>query len=354
MLVSVLQNDYDVVGPVYCPDAHAIVLERLSSPVRLARGYRDHQEPGRYAVREADDGALFGYANGPHSPKMYLHPGRHTLFTGEWRDDGFSLAVPPGLERPFAFLGIRPCDCFGIQVLDRTFLHAANVDVHYRARRERAFLAVVNCTEPGQVCFCASMGTGPRAESGYDLRLTELSGGILVEPGTAEGSSVLGRLPARAATRDEVAEADRLLRGAVGRMGRSLDTRDLPRILRSSLEHPYWEVMKDWCVGCTNCTIVCPTCFCNDTVDRTDLTLRRVRRERIWDSCFTLQFAEIHGMNPRQELKHRYRHWLVHKLGYWVEQYGVFGCVGCGRCITWCPVGIDIVRVATMIRGDGD
>ncbi len=350
-LLSLLQEEYDVVAPAYSPEGRSIVLERISSPDRVATGYRDRQRPGHYTVRKSGDGTLFGYANGPHSPKSYLHPGRLTLFTGEWGDGGFSLTVPPGPERPYAFFGIRPCDAFGIQVLDRTFLRVANVDARYRARREGAFVAAVNCTEPSEVCFCASMGTGPRAESGYDWRITEMADDLLVESGTGRGAAALARLPARAAGSVELAEADRLIREAIPRMGRTLDTRNLPKILRQRLEHPHWDVMKDWCVGCTNCTIVCPTCFCNDVQDHVDLELRRVRRDRVWDSCFALQFAETCGGNPREELKHRYRHWCVHKLGYWVEQYGVFGCVGCGRCLTWCPVGIDITQVATVIRG---
>ena len=351
-LLSLLMEEYDVIAPTYSPEGRSIVLERISSPDQVATGYRDYQRPGHYTLQKSGDGRLFGYANGPHSPKSYLHPGRLTLFIGEWTTDGFSLSPRAEPERPYAFFGIHPCDCFGILVLDRTFLLSGNVDARYRARREGAFLAVINCTEPGDLCFCASMGTGPRVEEGYDLRLTELDAGFLMEPGTDRGASTLARLPARAATSGEMQEADRLIRDAVPRMGRTLNTHNLPQILRSELGHPYWDTMKDWCVGCTNCTMVCPTCFCNDLRDYVDLTLRKVRRERVWDSCFTRQFTEMHGYNPRDELKHRYRHWCVHKLSYWVEQYGVFGCVGCGRCIAWCPVGIDITQVATTVRGE--
>lgn len=352
LFLALLQESYQVIAPTYSPEQRGIVLDPISSPDQVAVGYRDRQQPGYYSVRESDDGVMFGYANGPHSPKSYLHPGRLTLFTGEWTDDGFSLSVPPGPERPYAFFGIRPCDSFAVQVLDRTFLRVANVDARYRARREGSFLAVVNCTEPGDVCFCASMGTGPRAESGYDVRITEMAGGLLMEPGTEKGAALLGRLPARGATRAELAEAERAVLAAIPRMGRTLETHYLPQLLRSELEHPYWDVMKDWCVGCTNCTIVCPTCFCNDFQDHVDLQLKKVRRDRIWDSCFTLQFAEICNVKLRDELKYRYRHWYTHKLSYWVEQYGVFGCVGCGRCLTWCPVGIDITQVAATIRGE--
>lgn len=349
-LIAILMAGYDVIAPSY--ENEAVILTRITSPSEIATGYRDHQEPGHYRIEETDDGRYFGYNNGMNSPKDFLHPGRLTLFSGELQPDGvFTLAEEPGIPRRLAFFGIRPCDSFAVHVLDKTFLHTSNVDQPYRRRREGSFLAVLNCTSPGNTCFCASMRTGPTTESGYDLRLTELDEGFLIEAGSSPGHEVLGQLPARPAPAALVAEADRLLAESALRMGRVLNTHDLPRVLREGLEHPHWDFMKTWCLGCTNCTIVCPTCFCNDTHDHIDLSLRRVSRERVWDSCFTWQFAEMHGGNARPELRHRYRHWVTHKLSYWVEQYGVFGCVGCGRCITWCPVGIDITEVATVVQG---
>ena len=351
LLLDILLRHYKVIAPIYNQELQTIELGPISSPDQLAVGYQDYQRPGHYSVTKSDDGTLFGYANGPHSPKSYLHPGRITIFTAQWREDGFSLTLPSAPERPLAFFGIRPCDLVAIQVLDRTFLHVANVDARYRSMREGSFIATINCTKPSDVCFCASMGSGPRAEGGYDLRITELADGLLMEPGTERGSSILAAIPSRVATRAEQAEAERAVLAAIPRMGRVLDIDYLPQLLLSSFEHPYWDYMGEWCVGCTNCTIVCPTCFCNDIRDYVDLRLKTTRRDRVWDSCFTLQFAQICDVKLRDELKYRYRHWFNHKLGYWVEQYGVFGCVGCGRCITWCPVGIDITGVAATIRG---
>ena len=349
-LIEILLADYDVVAPTY-EDA-GIALAKIDSAGDIATGYRDRQQPGHYHVERVDDGQYFGYNNGPDSPKKYLHPARLRLFAGELSPDGgFALAAEPGPPRRLAFFGIRPCDSFAVLVLDKTFLKNPNVDQPYRRRRRGSFLAVLNCTAPGNTCFCASMGTGPRVEVGYDLRLTELLEAFIVEAGSNAGRSVIARLPVRPASKGEVEEAERLLANAELRMGRTLNTRNLPQILRTSLEHPHWDFMKTWCIGCTNCTIACPTCFCNDTHDFVDLDLQHVARERVWDSCFSWQFAAMHATNPRSDLKFRYRHWAVHKLGYWVEQYGVFGCVGCGRCLTWCPVGIDITEVAAIVRG---
>lgn len=350
-LIAVLSGGYDVIGPTF--ENEAIVLTRLGSAGKIAAGYRDYQEPGHYRVEKANDGTYFGYNNGADSPKKFLHPARLTLFSGDLQPDGdFSLAEGPGISVRLAFLGIRPCDSFAVHVLDKTFLNNPNVDRPYQRRRGGSFLAVLNCTSPGNTCFCASMGTGPRVETGYDLRMTELNEGFLVESGSPPGDATIGQLPVRPAPAALVKEGDRLLAEAVLSMGRVLNTNNLPRILREGLEHPHWDFMKTWCIGCTNCTIVCPTCFCNDVQHRIDLNLQRAFRERVWDSCFTWQFAEVHGGNARTELKHRYRHWVTHKLSYWVEQYGVFGCVGCGRCLTWCPVGIDITEVAATVRGE--
>lgn len=350
-LIAALQVDYDVIAPRYGDGS--VVLAKIASPGEIAVGYRDQQQPGHYRIAKADDGRYFGYNNGPDSPKKFLHPARMRLYSGALQaDGGFTVTPEPGIPRPLAFFGLRPCDSFAVLVLDKTFLQNPNVDQPYRRRRSGSFLAVLNCTTPGNTCFCASMGTGPRAGVGYDLRLTELPARFLIEAGSPAGAAILGRLPARPAGDAEVAEADRLIAAAIPQMGRKLNTHNLPQVLREGLEHPHWDFMKTWCIGCTNCTIVCPTCFCNDTHDSVDLNLRHVARERVWDSCFRWQFAEVHGGNARSELKYRYRHWAVHKLGYWVEQYGVFGCVGCGRCLTWCPVGIDITAVATVVRGE--
>jgi len=346
-VIRLLSEDYDVIAP--SPGDAAIVLERIDSATNLAINLVDKQSPGEYKLTRGHDKTFLSFTNGPESPKKFLHPSRLTLFSGTTGAEGFALTEHAVQGRPFAFFAVRPCDLQAIHVLDKVFL-SSHADAYYRRLREGAFMLALNCTQPGGTCFCASMGTGPRAERGYDLRMTELPEEFLLESGSEAGASLLQRLPIKPARDAAVREADRLLTAAVANMGRTLDTEHLPQVLRSQLESPVWDIMKDWCLGCTNCTIVCPTCFCYNTADAIDLKLRGVARERFWDSCFTWQFAEVHGGNFRSDLRARYRHWLCHKLSYWVEQYGVFGCVGCGRCITWCPVKIDITEVAKAVR----
>ncbi len=348
-LVEALQEDYDVVAPVV--GEGAIQLSLISSSEELALGYVDRQSPGHYRLERAADGRLFSYVNGADSPKKYLFPAHQVLFTGEIRPDGFTMVEEPGPPRPLAFFGMRPCDRQAVRVLDKTFL-SQPPDAFYRKRREGAFFLVANCGRLGELCFCESMGSGPRARTGFDLALTELSGDFLLEPGSDRGQAILQRLPVRAPTTAALMAAEAACDEAMRGIHKTLNTVNLPAILRSELDHPYWDFMDDWCVGCGNCTAVCPTCFCNSIFDRMDVSRQRVERVRVWDVCFTQQFAEVHGGNFRPDLRARYRHWCLHKLSYWLEQYAVFGCVGCGRCITWCPVRIDIAEVATVIRGE--
>ena len=135
-------------------------------------------------------------------------------------------------------------------------------------------------------------------------------------------------------------------------MGRSLDQEGLKELLYENRNHPRWDDVADRCLSCANCTMVCPTCFCTTVEDSTDLTGDTAERVRRWDSCFTMDFSYIHGGAVRKSVKSRYRQWMTHKLGTWQDQFGSSGCVGCGRCITWCPVGIDITEEVAAMRNE--
>jgi ferredoxin len=197
------------------------------------------------------------------------------------------------------------------------------------------------------------MGTGPRAGHGFDLALTELlrdSHEFLVEVGSARGGEILSRIPCRAASADDLAAAEAVVARTASRMGRTLDTNGIKELLQDNPEHPRWNEVAQRCLSCANCTMVCPTCFCTTVEDHSDLSNQVAVRERRWDSCFTLDFSYIHGGSVRTQTRSRYRQWMTHKLANWIDQFGMSGCVGCGRCITWCPVGIDITAEAAAIR----
>jgi sulfhydrogenase subunit beta (sulfur reductase) len=250
-------------------------------------------------------------------------------------------------------LGVRACDLSAIQIQDKVFGGGTYKDEEYLRIRNKAFIIAVNCTHAGGTCFCSSIRSGPRARVGFDLALTEVVDGdhyLIVETGSGRGEELIESVKHRPAEDQETEQADHLVRAAAQQTGRSLEPDNTREILYQNTEHPRWDVVAERCLSCANCTMVCPTCFCTTIEDTTDLTGATAERTRKWDSCFTLEFSYIHGGSVRPSPKARYRHWITHKLASWVDQFGTIGCVGCGRCITWCPVGIDITEEFRVIR----
>jgi Fe-S-cluster-containing hydrogenase component 2 len=372
------ESGFTVLGPTVRDGA--ILHGAIDSTDDLPVGLRDEHGPGTYRLYERDDDALFGYVVGPTSPKATFHPAEATLWSGT--ADFTATAAAAGNGR-FAFIGVRACELAAVAIQDRVFLGSGSADRTYAENRAGAFMVAVNCIEPGGTCFCTSMGTGPRATSGYDIALTEViaDGGhhFVAKAGTPEGATVLAQLESRIATEDEAAAADRLVEEASGAMGRSLDTAGIKEMLYRAVESPHWDAIAERCLTCANCTMVCPTCFCStvtdsvksidrrlarvssgeapdeirsrgesiDVTDRSDLATQ-AERVRRWDSCFNFEFSLVHGGPHRVSPSSRFRQWMTHKLASWYDQFGTSGCVGCGRCITWCPVGIDITAEAAV------
>jgi ferredoxin len=354
-LIAALQaKGYTVVGPTVRDGA--ITFDAISSMDELPRGWTDVQNPSHYSIAKRDDDAFFGFNVGPHSWKKFLFPARLRLFAATKTGKGFEIdasADPAPVH--YAFLGVRSCELHAIDLQDRVFRAGAFADTHYSKLRDNTFIVAANCVHVGGTCFCTSMNTGPHAETGYDLALTEvIADGVhhfVVETGSPKGEALLGDVPHRPALESEIDHVRGLWKSAAQQMGRSLDTRNLPQILNDNFEHPHWDEVAKRCLACANCTMVCPTCFCSTVEDSTTLTGEHAERWRRWDTCFTSDFTKVAGGNIRMSTRTRYRQWLTHKLSNWVEQFGAFGCVGCGRCITWCPVGIDITAEAATIRG---
>ncbi|MEV1249429.1 4Fe-4S dicluster domain-containing protein [Nonomuraea sp. NPDC050022] len=345
LIGALRERGYTVVGPTVRDGV--IRFAELGSAAELPAGRTDEQEPGSYRLRE--DGALvFGFAASPDSVKRFTHPPRSTLFRMR---DGVAEEVP--VEAPkVALLGVRACDLAGLAVQDRVFLGGRHPDEAYRRRREALFLIAVNCAVPGGTCFCASMGTGPRASSGFDLALTELTGPhrFLAEAGSERGEELLAALPWRPSTEADRKAALDVSEHAARRMGRTLDLDGVKERLADKRESPVWNEIASRCLTCANCTMVCPTCFCVTLEDSTDLADGSAERSERWDSCFTLEFTELGGAPVRSSGAARYRQWLTHKFSTWVDQFGEYGCVGCGRCVTWCPTGIDITEELERLR----
>ncbi|MFE8071849.1 4Fe-4S dicluster domain-containing protein [Marinobacteraceae bacterium S3BR75-40.1] len=344
---------YEVIGPRVRDEA--IVYDRVERIEDLPAGWTDEQAPGHYRLKQRDDEALFGYAVGPHSWKRDLHPPQVQLWKATWEGDQLRFSTPADEPPRYAFLGVRACELSAIAIQDRVLTGDRFKDPHYQSRREQAFLVAVNCSEAGGTCFCDSMDTGPDVRQGYDLVLTELLEGehrFLIQAGSDAGSEVLDALPTHPATNEDRSHATAVVDRTRRSMGRAMPVADIPALLLDNLDHPRWDQVADRCLSCANCTLVCPTCFCTTIEDTSDLEGATAERTQRWDSCFTADFSYIHGGSVRHSTRARYRQWMTHKLATWVEQFGTSGCVGCGRCITWCPVGIDITEEVQAIHDD--
>jgi sulfhydrogenase subunit beta (sulfur reductase) len=265
-----------------------------------------------------------------------------TLLTTAQRTPDGLIAIAPVEETPqYAFIGVRACDLNAIAVQDRTFLGGPYIDPNYKARRDAAFIVAVNCGYAASTCFCVSMNAGPLVKTGYDIALTEILEDdrheFLVEAASERGEQIVAELPGRAATRDDISAAHRAVEHAAQNMGRTMETEGIKELLYRNLDHPRWENVAARCLSCANCTMVCPTCFCSTVEEATDITGDHTERCRRWDSCFTADHSYIHGGVVRSTTLARYRQWMTHKLATWIDQFQTSGCVGCGRCITWCP-----------------
>ena len=352
LLDALIRRGHQVVGPTIRDGA--IVYDTLTRASQLPAGWTDEQAPGHYKLKERPDRTYFGYGVGPQSWKQYLFPPRITL----WKQTLPGGEPQPG-ETPeeaprYAFLGVRACELTAIALQDKVFLKGPFVDPVYQARREKVFIVAVNCGQPGGNCFCVSLGSGPQVSAGYDLALTEVIDApdhyFLVDVGSQAGREVLAEVANHRAGEAEIRAARQVVEKAAARMGHSLDTTGLKECLYANSESPYWDEVAGRCLACANCTLVCPTCFCTTVEDVADLTGTATEHRRHWDSCFALDFSYLHGGSVRLSRQSRYRQWLTHKLGTWQDQFGEIGCVGCGRCITWCPVGIDLTAEVRALR----
>ncbi|HSP37586.1 MAG TPA: 4Fe-4S dicluster domain-containing protein [Frankiaceae bacterium] len=360
LIDELLSRGFLVVGPAV--RSEAVVHAEVRNVSQLPQGVQDEQSPGRYRLKagsgQGAEVAFFGFTSAAQSWKPYFLPARQLVLSSSREGPEPTNDSPPvdTDRRPLALLGVRACDLHAIRIQDGILAERAFTDADYVNRRSGTFVVAVTCANPGGTCFCVSMGTGPKADSGFDLRLAELTDRgrhrFLVEAGSERGAAVLGCLPASHADDDDEQAADAVVQGASQRMGRVLDTTDIRDLLYDNAEHSRWEDVADRCLSCGNCTLVCPTCFCTSFEDTTDLADTRMERERVWDSCFTGEYSHIHGGNVRSSTPARYRQWMTHKLASWIDQFGSSGCVGCGRCITWCPVGIDITEELAAIRAD--
>jgi ferredoxin len=357
-LIQALQaRGYAVIAPRVRDGV--IAFGEVTSVDQIASGVRDELGPGRYRLFDDPLSRHFHYVVGQDSPKRFFFPPKLDLVTLHVEGKKFVLDSTAPKPPKLAILGVRPCDLAAIKVQDRVFGYMnggaserCETDTYYHQARKNSLLIAANCTQPGGTCFCASMGTGPRAKEGFDLSLTELGGGFLLRSGSKAGRELVGELPVREPSPSEIELGQLKIDQACERMGRKLDRNGLKQLLFERIEHPSWDEVAQRCLACSNCTMVCPTCFCSTVTDSNDLATGALSRTRRWESCFTHQFSYTTAGPVRSTVRARYRHWMRHKLGTWWDQFNSSGCVGCGRCITWCPVGIDITEQVKRLRSN--
>ena len=362
-LIDLLQRaGYRTIGPQVADSA--VVYSDVDSISQLPLGVLDEQDGGRYRLTEAEGAGYFDHVVGPHSLKNFIFPPRETLQELIRSDGQWESQPPPDPGPPVAAIGVRSCDLHALAIQDRVFLEGPYVDPAYKARREGLFVVAVNCRRAAATCFCHSMRTGPAVTSAHDLALTELDDRFALVIGSQRGGEIVAATDwqpcsyaeieqARAQPqqlRQEMEQRPAAASGSDEPRPRRLDTADLRDLLLGNLNHPRWQETAERCLSCANCTMVCPTCFCGTVEEVTDLTGDHVQRERVWASCFTTEHSHMSSGSVRNSTAARYRQWLTHKLATWIDQFDTSGCVGCGRCITWCPVGIDLTEEVAALR----
>lgn len=347
LLADLRSLGYQTVGPRLKDES--IVYSQVENLADLPRGLLSEQEPGKYRLVQTGSNRYFDFIPAAQSWKQFLFPSRNKLFSAT-RDGKWQLEPNRDPAPRYALVGVRACELQAILIQDRIFMRDDFQDPIYRSRRENLFILAVNCTSPNQTCFCTSMGTGPRVGPGFDLCLTEMEESFLVEIGSELGRSLVSARTFDLPSAFMQNSANQAIARAGEQITRHLDTGDLPGLMVNNLEAERWNDVGKRCLSCASCTQVCPTCFCWDATDLVDVLAKKTQRDRLWDSCFNSVYSYQAGGNTRPNIRSRYRQWLTHKFGTWKEQFGVLGCVGCGRCITWCPAKIDVTVEIDAIR----
>jgi sulfhydrogenase subunit beta (sulfur reductase) len=348
LLINLKDAGYQTIGSRVKNET--LVYEEIERMDDLPRGYITEQEAGHFRLIHTGHSRYFDAIPGAQSWKQFLFPSRTELFKLQRSNHHWEKVSQETQPIKYAFIGVRACELNAIQIQDKVFMRADFTDEVYKSRRERVFILSVDCLHPADTCFCASMNTGPEVKGGFDLNLIELDNVFLVKIGSEVGRNMVTGLPFEPASAYLTNNAEHGLENAAQQMKRALKTDNLPEFVLSNLDNPRWQEIGARCLSCANCTQVCPTCFCWDVTDQVTLTGNETRRERVWDSCFNPGYSYQAGGNTRPSIESRYRQWLSHKLGSWQQQYGTLGCVGCGRCITWCPAKIDLVEEISIMR----
>jgi NAD(P)H-flavin reductase/Pyruvate/2-oxoacid:ferredoxin oxidoreductase delta subunit len=337
-----------IVGPTTVDGA--VVYDELVDATSLPWDRGTDTAAGSYRLRASATGRAFDYGLPLTAWKRFVHPPVVPLTRTRREGDRVEIeAVTPAPPR-LAFIGARGCELAALRIQERAMRAGPAGDADHAARAGATFIVAVECATAQSTCFCTSMGTGPEIDEGADVILSELNDGFVVRAATDAGRAIVDTLTLRDATTDEDSSARAQVAAVRDSMPATIATEGLADRLRAAYDHPRWAQIAERCLACANCTLVCPTCFCTSVGVTSDLDGVDAGTERRWDSCFSLGFGRVAGdANFRPKVKDRYRQWLTHKFSTWWDQFGSTGCVGCGRCIAWCPVGIDIREELAVI-----
>lgn len=356
LLDALQQAGFSCVGPQVRDEA--IVYDVLHHADQLPWSIRDHQTPGGYRLEKISERKAFAFANGPQAIKPILFKPVETVWKVVRNNEGKLIFQPhQPSEVPVAIIGARACDLAAMGIQDKVFVEGEYPDPRYKSRREQLFVVAVNCTYSSENCFCVSAGTGPEVRNPFDILMTEVEDGFVVKIGSGRGHAIIANLNLTKAktAQCEVAVKNVDQAGAMQTKRIPLDNkRALRDLLFANLNHSRWEEVAERCLSCGNCTSVCPTCFCHSEIEKPGLDGASSEHQREWDSCFTTGHSAVNGAIVRDDTRTQYRQWLTHKVGSWFDQFGTSGCVGCGRCTTWCPVGIDITEELAAISGESN
>ncbi|MEJ2453528.1 MAG: 4Fe-4S dicluster domain-containing protein [Candidatus Thiodiazotropha sp.] len=350
LLFSALKEaGYQIVGPRVRDGA--IQFGPLDGPDALPVGVTNDQQPGHYRLQSGDGQRLFDWNHGPQGLKPLCFAPREVLWEESSDPFGYRRTLPEVTKT--AVIGVRACDLAALSIQDHHFLLEMRPDPHYRQRRESLLLIGVDCAQSAATCFCASTGDGPALDGGYDIGMSELDEGFLIWSDSDQGRAITDSLSLQPA---EDSQLEAMLqatdRAAQEQQRKMPDAEELLQLYKR-LNHSHWEDVAERCLSCGNCTAVCPTCFCYQAEHETALTGDAAEMVRSWDSCFSPTHSSMGHFQVRSNSKQRYRQWLTHKLAGWQVQQRRIGCTGCGRCIAWCPVGIDLTQEVTAVLEEG-
>lgn len=351
-----VRKGHRVIGP-QARDG-AIVYDDLSTAKQLPWGLRDKQQPGGYQLEDTKTSRAFAFSVGNQGLKPFLFKPTETVWCVE-RDETGKLQFVPYLadEQPIAFLGARSCDLRALAIQDKVFIDNDYPDKAYQRRRQSLFLIAVNCSYSSANCFCLSAGGSPKVLDPADITMTEIDHGFVIESFSERGEKIISALQLNPTQNNQVQSAGKEIEHAISMQEKRIPKDNQPElndILFDNLDHPQWDDVAERCLSCGNCTNSCPTCFCHTQVEKPQIDGQSSEHQRQWDSCFNAGHSYFARQVLRNDTKSRYKQWLTHKVGSWFDQFGSSGCVGCGRCIAWCPTGIDLTAELAVITGESN